>query len=111
MKIILGILAILLTTVLGQAQEFKAPCAVGQRYFITLETTHNTGDNGIASEGLVKILKIGPGRWMQVIQVREVDPKKKDSEPLPIWVNFDWVSTVQEEKIVKSVNDKKAGAQ
>jgi len=69
-----------------------APIGVGQRYYITLETTKTAGNSAVFSGATVEILVHGEGPWYRVRLVGDGQPAE------PIWVNFNFVSTIQDEK-------------
>jgi hypothetical protein len=68
-----------------------APVEVGGKYYITLETTHTSGPNAVFSGAAVEILEHGRGPWFRV---RHLGDGRREE---PVWVNFDFVSTIQPE--------------
>ena len=73
-------------------EDGLAPIDVGQRYYITLETTKTTGNSAVFSGTVVEILLHGGGPWYRVRQISDGQPVE------PIWVNFNFVSTIRQEK-------------
>ncbi|PTX99183.1 hypothetical protein DB345_02065 [Spartobacteria bacterium LR76] len=72
-------------------QDGLAPVEVGRKYYITLETTHTSGSNAVFRGAAVEVLEHGRGPWFRV---RHLGDGQREE---PIWVNFDFVSTIQPE--------------
>jgi len=73
-------------------EDGLAPIDVGQRYYITLETTKTTGNSAVFAGAVVEILEHGKGSWFRVGRPGDGQPGES------IWVNFNFVSTIKQEK-------------
>ena len=73
-------------------EDGLAPIFVGQKYYITLETTKTAGNSAVFSGAVVEILEHSNGPWYRVRRIVDGQPAE------PIWLNFNFVSTIQQEK-------------
>jgi len=76
----------------GSKEVGLAPINVGQRYYITLETAHTSGNSAVFSGTIVEILEHGDGPWYRVRRIGDGQAVEA------IWLNFNLVSTIQEQK-------------
>lgn len=76
----------------GPKEVGLAPINVGQRYYITLETAQTTGNSAVFSGTIVEILEHGDGPWYRVRRIGDGQAVEA------IWLNFNFVSTIQEQK-------------